>query len=241
MLPATGRGLRSKSSFEAGAGSARLFLFVLIALLGCLAYAGYSGLTVYQRLDGGRQELLAAQARLASTGKPGEAGSPQQAAAGLRRAERDFEAAGARARQDPAFQVAAVIPDGAQQVDAIARLATIGAEISRAGESVAAIAAQLDVLRSRYSGKALAPADLPEALQQAEAVARHYADAASSISKQLRTAHAEREAVATGGLLPPLRDAYSQVDSLLAQADSAFSGYQDVRAVLSEMLGVPVP
>jgi hypothetical protein len=78
-------------------------------------------------------------------------------------------------------------------------------------------------------------------LRQAEAIATHYAASARSIGDQLRAAHSERAAVRTQGLLPPLYDAYTQVDSLLAQADSAFSRYQDVRGVLSEMLGVPIP
>jgi hypothetical protein len=213
---------------------------LLVALLACVAYGGYSVLAVYQRLDSGRQELLAGRARLASTGQLAPE-SPEAAAAGLRRAENDFEAARARARQDPAFQVLAAIPSGARQVDAGARLGAIGADVSRAGESAAAIASELEALRRRYSGKPLTPADLPVALQQAEAIATHYAASARSISDQLRAAHAERAAVRTQGLLPPLYDAYTQVDSLLAQADSAFSHYQDVRGVLSEMLGVPIP
>ena|GEM_PF-2072276 len=240
MLPATGRGLRSKSSLEAGAGSARLFLFVLIAALGCIAYGGYSVLAFYQRLDSGRQELVAASARLTSTGQAPPQ-SPQQAAAGLRRAEIDFEEARTRARQDPAFRVVTGIPAGATQVDASSRLGAIGADVSRAGESAAAIASELEGLRRQYSGKALAPADLPTALQQAETIATHYAASASSISEQLRAAHAERAAVRTDELLPPLRDAYAQVDTLLAQADSAFSRYQDVRSVISQMLGVAIP
>jgi hypothetical protein len=211
-----------------------------MALLACVAYGGYSVLAVYQRLDSGRQELLAGSSRLASTGQLAPE-SPEAAAAGLRRAENDFEAARARARQDPAFRVLAAIPAGARQVDAGARLGAIGADVSRAGESAAAIASELEALRRRYSGKPLTPADLPVALQQAEAIATDYAASARSISDQLRAAHAERAAVRTQGLLPPLDDAYTQVDSLLAEADSAFSHYEDVRGVLSEMLGVPIP
>lgn len=212
----------------------------MIALLACVAYGGYSVLMLYQRLDAGKQELADASARLSSTGQ-GALQSSGEVAAGLRRAELDFEDAHRRAAQDPAFRTISLFPAGATQVDASRRLGAIGADVSRAGESASAIASQLESLRQQYSGKTLAPSDLPAVLQQAEIVAGRYATSAAAISVQLKAAHAERAGVRTDRLLPPLRDAYAQVDSLLAQADTAFSRYQDVRGVLSQMLGVPVP
>lgn len=212
----------------------------MIALVACVAYGGYSVLMLYQGLDAGRQELVAASSRLSSTGQVGVPSSVD-AAAGLRRAERDFEDARGRAAADPVFRALSVLPAGALQVDASRRLGAIGADVSRAGESAAAIATQLEGLRTKYSGQTLSPADLPAVLQQAEAIAARYAASAGAISEQLKAAHAERTAVRTDRLLPPLRDAYVQVDSLLAQADTAFSRYQDVRGVVSQMLGVPIP
>ena len=240
MSPATGRALKRNSSLGAGAGSARLFLLLLIGLLACAAYAGYSVLTLYERLDAGRQELVGASARLSSTGQGGVPSSAETAA-GLRQAELDFEDARRRAAEDPAFRALSVLPAGATQVDASRRLGAIGADVSRAGESAAAIASQLESLRRQYSGRTLGPADLPAVLQQAEAIAARYAASARAISDQLKAAHAERAAVRTDRLLPPLRDAYAQVDSLLARADTAFSRYQDVRDLVSEVVSVPIP
>jgi hypothetical protein len=57
----------------------------------------------------------------------------------------------------------------------------------------------------------------------------------------LGAAHAERAQVDTGQLLGPLRDAYNAVDRALAEADTSFRRYQDVRQVLSDFLGVQLP
>ena len=167
--------------------------------------------------------------------------SPAAALAGLGRAEKDFEDARSRTAHDPAFRVVSLLPAGARQVDATRRLAAIGGDLSRAGESAAAIAVQLDGLRQRFGGRAIAPAELPGALQQAESTATRYAASARTVGEQLQAAHAERAAVSLDGLLPPLRDAYSQLDGQLAQADAAFARYQDVRGVISGMLGLPLP
>jgi hypothetical protein len=39
----------------------------------------------------------------------------------------------------------------------------------------------------------------------------------------------------------PLKDAYDAVDRALAEADTSFRRYQDVRQVLSDFLGVQLP
>jgi hypothetical protein len=39
----------------------------------------------------------------------------------------------------------------------------------------------------------------------------------------------------------PLKDAYDAVDGALAEADTSFRRYQDVRQVLSDFLGVRLP
>jgi hypothetical protein len=240
LSPATGRARKRRSSARAGAGSARPFLFVLIAILACVAYGGYSLFAFYRTLDSGRQELLTAQARLSSTGQ-GSPQSPEQALAGLRRSERDFNDARQRAREDPAFRALAAIPAGARQVDASASLAAVGADLSRAGESAGLIAVELDVLRRQYAGRSLTPAELPAALQEAQSTATRYAASAKTVAEQLKAAHSERAAVHTDGLLPPLSDAYLELDGLLAEADRALLRYQDVPALLSEMLGAALP
>jgi hypothetical protein len=45
----------------------------------------------------------------------------------------------------------------------------------------------------------------------------------------------------TTDLVGPLRDAYDAVDRALAEADTAFLRFQDVRQVLSDLLGVRLP
>jgi len=57
----------------------------------------------------------------------------------------------------------------------------------------------------------------------------------------LLAAHSERAQVNTSQLLGPLKDAYDAVDRALAEAETSFRRYQDVRQVLSDFLGVQLP
>ena len=209
--------------------------------MAALGYTAFSSVRVYQRLDSGRRELVAAQAGLAAAGRSGDDRALAAVAGQLRQAELDFDDAQTRTRRNPAFAILGRVEVAQKEIDATAYLAAIGADISRAGESAAAIAVQVARLKRQYAGQALTPENLPALVRQTEAVATNYAASARAIGDQLRAAHAERAAVRTTGLVAPLRDAYGQVDAALAEADTAFLRYQDVRLVLSDLLGVSLP
>jgi hypothetical protein len=130
-------------------------------------------------------------------------------------AAQDFNEAGRRSRDDPALRLA--------------------------GEGAAAVAIQLAGVKQKYAGRALTPDDLQIALQQAQTIARDNSASTRAIGRQLRAAHAERAQVTTTDLVAPLREAYAEVDRMLAEADTAFLRYQDVRQVLSDFLGVRLP
>lgn len=213
---------------------------VLVAILAGVAYTAISSLTLYQQLDRGRRELAGGQAVLASTGQADSRSLPSVSGQ-LRQATQDFEAAHRHAQQDPALALLSGIAPADRQVQATAHLAAIGADISRAAQSAATIAVQGDQLRQQYAGKALTPEDLPGILKQTEAIVTSYGASAKAISDQLRAAHTERAGVDTTGLLRPLLDAYDQVDAALAAADKAFLRYQDVRRLLSDLLGLSPP
>ena len=83
--------------------------------------------------------------------------------------------------------------------------------------------------------------DLQTLLQRAQGIATDYSASTKAIGQQLRAAHSERAKVKTTDLVGPLRDAYDEVDKALAEADTAFLRYQDVRQVLSDFLGVRLP
>ncbi|MDQ6882832.1 MAG: hypothetical protein M3077_01150 [Candidatus Dormibacteraeota bacterium] len=213
-------------------------MLLLLALLAGLAYTGFSVFQLYQPLDAGRRELVAAQAGLSRGATAADPGSLPAIAAQLRRAERDFEAAKTRTREDPALALLGRVPAADHQMEATSHLAAIGADLSRAGESAATIGLQAAQLKQQYAGRTLTPDDLPPLLRQTEAMATDYAQSARAIGDQLAAAHAERARVATAGLLPPLRDAFAQVDAALTAADGAFRQYQDVRRLLADLLGV---
>jgi len=220
-----------------GAGIA----IVALALVALVAYTGYAGTTVYQQLESGRQELVAAQAGMSAARLSIDPAQLRASAAHLRQAERDFSEAGRRARNDPALRAVARFPAAGRNLDAVTRLAVIGADMSRAGEAATAVAIQVAGLKQQYAGRALTPDDLQVVLEQAQGIAKDYSASTQAIGQQLHDAHAKRAEVTTTDLVAPLKDAYDAVDAALAQADTAFVHFQDVRQVLSDFLGVRLP
>ena len=222
-------------------GRGAIIAIVALALVALVAYTGYAGTTVYQQLESGRQELVAAQAGMRAAKLSIDPTQLQASAAHLRLAERDFSEAGRRARNDPALRVVAGLPAAGRNLDAVTHLAAIGADMSRAGEAATAVAIQVAGLKQQYTGRALTPDDLQVLLQRVQAIAKDYSASTQAIGQQLRDAHAKRAEVTTADLVGPLKDAYDAVDTALAQADTAFLRFQDVRQVLSDFLGVRLP
>lgn len=222
----------------------RLGLVAAIVILALLLAGGYTasaGAAVYQDLDGGRQALVAAQASMTAAARSADPSELQSAAAQLKVAEQHFNKARERSATDPALRLASGIPGAGRQLEASTHLAAIGADMSRAGEGAAAVAIQVAGLKQKYAGRPMTADDLQAALQEAQGIARTYSASIQAISEQLRAAHAERAQVDSGQLLGPLRDAYDAVDRALAEADTSFRRYQDVRQVLADLLGVQLP
>jgi hypothetical protein len=222
----------------------RLGLVAAIVILALLVVAGYTasaGAAIYRDLDGGRQALVAAQASMTSAARTANPAELQSAAAQLKVAEQHFNDARERSATDPALRLASGIPGAGRQLEASTHLAAIGADMSRAGEGAATVAIQVAGLKQKYAGRPLTADDLQAALQEAQAVARTYSASIQAIGQELRAARAERAQVDTAQLLGPLRDTYDAVDRALAEADTSFRRYQDVRQVLSDYLGVQLP
>jgi hypothetical protein len=222
----------------------RLSLIAAIGILALLAGGGYTalaGTAVYQDLDSGRQALVAAQASMTASARTGDLTELRSAAAQLNLAERHFNDARARSTNDPVLRLVGGVPRAGRQLAASTHLAAIGADMSRAGEGAAEVALQVAVLKQKYAGRTLTADDVEAALQEAQGIAQTYKASIQAISQQLRAAHAERAQVDTTGLVGPLKDAYDAVDGALAEADTSFRRYQDVRQVLSDFLGVRLP
>ena len=214
---------------------------MVIAGLAAAGYTTYAGNRVYQSLESGRRQLVAAQASMKAAAHSADPRLLAAAAAQLQQAERDFDDAKRRSRDDPALRLVGGVPAAGRQIDASAHLAAIGADMSRAGEGAAAVAIQVAALKQKYAGRPLGADDLEAALEEAQTIARNYSASTRAIGEQLHAAHAERERVTTTDLIGPLRDAYDQVDRALVEADTAFLRYQDVRQVLADFLGVRLP
>lgn len=214
---------------------------LILLLLAATGYTAYAGTAVYQSLDSGRIELAEARATLDAAAQSVDPAQLGLVAVRLKRAEQDFDDAYRRSTSDPALHLMGVVAPAGRQVSAAAHLALIGGDVSRAGEAAAVVAGQVGALTQKYSGRRLSPDDLLAILQQAQAIARSYSASTTAIGQQLRAAHAERAQVTTTGLLPALKTAYEEVDRALAEADTAFLRYQDVRQVLSQFLRVALP
>ena len=91
-------------------GRGAVIAIVVLALLAVVGYTGYAGTAVYQQLDSGRQELVAAQAGMTAAVQSADPAQLRVVADQLRQAERDFSDAGGRARNDPALRVAGAVP-----------------------------------------------------------------------------------------------------------------------------------
>jgi len=214
---------------------------VILALLAGGSYTALAGASVYQDLDGGRQALVSAQASMAAAARTGDLAELGNAAAQLKLAERHFDDARSRSSSDQALRLVGRVPGAGRQLAASTHLAAIGADMSRAGQAAAEVAIQVAALKQKYASRALTPADLQAALREAQVIASTYSASIQAITQQLRAAHAERAQVDTAGLVGPLKDAYDAVDRALAEADTSFRRYQDVRQVLSDFLGVQLP
>jgi chromosome segregation ATPase len=178
---------------------------------------------------------------MTASARSGDLTELRSAAAQLNLAERHFNDARARSTNDPVLRLVGGVPRAGRQLAASTHLAAIGADMSRAGEGAAEVAIQVAALKQKYAGRTLTADDLEAALQEAQGIAQTYKASIQAISQQLRAAHAERAQVDTTGLVGPLKDAYDAVDGALAEADTSFRRYQDVRQVLSDFLGVRLP
>jgi hypothetical protein len=222
-------------------GCGAVIAVALLALLATAGYTAYAGTAVYRQLDSGRQELVAAQASMTAAARSADPAQLQAVAAQLRQAEVDFSGAGERSANDPALRLVAGVSAAGRQLEATRHLAGIGADMSRAGEAAMTVAIEVAGLKQKYAGKPLTADDLQLLLQQAQVIARDLSVSTQAIGQQLRAAHGERALVTTTDLVAPLKSAYDEVDRALAEADTAFLRYQDVRTVLSDFLGVQLP
>ena len=226
---------------SSAAGRFALIAVLLVALLAVAGYTAYAGGSLYLHLHGGGDGLVSAQAKLSAGLRSGQAEAIRSAQSDLNEAGHDFAAAYGSARDDPAFRVLGGLPATGDQVEASRHLAAIGEDLTHAGQAVAQIGLEIVNLKEAYAGRALTPDDLQAMLQKAEGLARQYGASAHSIGDDLRAAHQERSQVVTTNLVPPLKSAYDRVDEALSQADQAFVRFQDVRQVMSQLLGVSIP
>jgi hypothetical protein len=171
-------------------------------------------------------------------------GDPQaavRASSALADSQEDFASAHSRTESDPGLRLLHALPAAGPQVDATGRLAAIGSELSRAGESAASITSDVLRLKQAYAGKTLTLANLSALRAQVDGLVVRSRSASQAVAAALGAAHAQRAQVKTTDLIPPLHSAYDQVDAALAQADEAYIRYGNVRLLVSQALGIPVP
>lgn len=219
----------------------RLVLALLLAILVVAGYTVWAGNAVYQDLSTGGDQLVLGQANLAAALKSGDLATLRAAAADFEAASTGFQNGSARLNNDVALQFGARLPGSRDQVAASAHLAAIGYDMAHAGAAAEQIGEGVVNLRDAYAGRPLSPADLAGLGRDADALAQRYAAAATAIGQDLKAALKERAQVTTTALVAPLRSAYAEVDTALAEADSALRQFQDPKQVLSQLLGATLP
>jgi hypothetical protein len=219
----------------------RVVLALLLAVVAVAGYTAWAGHAVYQDLSTGRDQLVLGQANLAAALKAGDLATLRAAAADFEAASSGFQNGSARLNHDVALQFGARLPGSRDQVAASAHLAAIGYDMAHAGAAAEQIGEGVVNLRDAYAGRALTPADLAALAREADALAQRYAAAAAAIGEDLKAAHQERAQVTTAALVAPLRSAYAEVDTALAEADGALHQFQDPKQVLSQLFGVTLP
>jgi hypothetical protein len=220
------------------AGRGCLGLVLIVALLVILGYSAFSAFTVWSDLQSGRSQLKSGQVSL----DDGIAGSDprrlRSAGQDLDRARDSFREALAHSRDDVSFRAGARLPYLDEQVNATRKLASIGAHLSAAGQAVVPIGIGLADFKRTYGQGSLTPDKLEAALGSAQSLTSRYQSASHQVAAELRAAHDDRASVNTDRLAPPLKSAYDQVDSALAQADKDLSRFQDVNQLLRQLLGL---
>lgn len=219
----------------------RLVLALLLAVLAVAGYTAWAGNAVYQDLSTGRDQLVLGQANLAAALKSGDVATLRAAAADFEAASTGFQNGSARLNHDVALQFGAQLPGSRDQVAASGHLAAIGYDMARAGAAAEQIGEGVVRLRDTYAGRQLTPDDLAALAREVDALAQRYAAAATAIGQDLKAAHQERAQVTTAALVAPLRAAYADVDTALAEADRALRQFQDPKQVLSQLFGVALP
>ena len=189
----------------------------------------------------GEDRLMRAQADLDMAVRRSDPQAAARASSALADSQDDFAGARDKTQSDPGLRLLHALPGAGLQVDATGRLAAIGSELSLAGMSAASITSDVLRLKQAYAGKRLTLADLAALRAQVDGLVARSGSASQAIAASLKAAHAQRAQVKTTDLIAPLHSAYDQVDAALAQADEAYIRYGDVRLLVSQALGIPIP
>ena len=215
-------------------------MLLLLALVAAIGYLAWISSTVANDMRRGESRLVGAQQDLDEAVRQNNPLAAQRASTALAESRDDFTSARAKTQNDPGLRLLAALPAASSQVDATGRLAAIGTDLSRAGESAAGITSDVLRLKQAYAGKALTLQEVPALRAQVDALVARSQSASQSIAASLRAAHAERAQVKTTDLIPPLHSAYDQVDAALARADEAYVRYGNVRLMVSQALGIAI-
>ena len=214
-------------------------MLLLLAVLAACAYLAWVSMALAKDMRGGEDRLVGAEADLELAVRRSDPQAAARASSALAQSHDDFAQARVKTQSDPGLRLLGALPAASSQVDATGRLAAIGSELSRAGESAAAITSEVLRLKQAYAGKTLTLQELPALRAQVDQLVARSRSASQAIAAALSTAHTQRAQVNTTDLIPPLRSAYDQVDGALAQADEAYVRYRDVRLLVSQVLNIP--
>ena len=200
----------------------------LLLLAAVASFEAYRAWQIVGDVRDGREMLLRAELRMDARRLDSEPVTMADARSDFADAESSFARAEARLRADAAVSIGRRLPWLGSQIEAAETLTVIGQEGARIGvQGVDAIAAFQAV---RDGGAQSLPELTPHLIAEVDP---HIEQASTSLA----LIDAERDSLATDGLLPPLAAAIGELDGRRERLRTMFENYRLARDFAPEFLG----
>lgn len=210
----------------------RVLLIVAAALLLVVAVEGYRAYATMRDVRDARLLLKTGQARIESKRLDATDTDLALARGEFSRAGDRFTSARARLQRDPFVFVGKHLPLVGGQLDAALSFAGIGEDAAAIGVEGVDAASAFDTARKQGDGT------LPEKTQQIFTDVEPFM---RQIVARVATVDAERASLSGRSLLPPLRDAVTELDGRRARLQEFLDTYQRSRDFAPEFLGFDGP
>lgn len=210
----------------------RALLIIAAIAVAIIAVEGYRAYATVRDVRDARARLSAGQARIETKRLDATGADLAQARADFSRAGDAFAAADSRLRHDPLLFAGRHLPLIGGQIEAAQSFTDIGKAAAAIGVEGVDAASAFDAARKDGDGT------LPEKTQQIFTDVDPYMQ---EIAQRVADVDAQRASLDGRSLLPPLRDAVTELDARRARLQEFLDTYDRSRAFAPEFLGFDGP